>query len=157
MVLNERRPEDISFVSPPITSDPPHHAGHRHVLRPRFTPQAIAAHEPFMVDTCRRLLDDVVATPAPDAAIHFAQHLPVLVTAHLLGLPAGEADQFRRWVNEILVQGPLEIEIGRRATYEVIDYFRGQLEHRRLHGVTTWWPGSRALSWTADRCPRRTA
>ena len=143
VVLNERRPEEISFISPPITSDPPHHAGHRRVLLPQFTPQKVEEVAPFTRAGCHRRLDALLAANRADAAVDYAQHIPVMVTAHLLGLPESEADQFRLWVNEILVQGPLDIEVGRRATYEVIDYFRGQVEDRRRRG------GDDLVSWVA--------
>jgi cytochrome P450 len=143
VVLNERRPEEISFVSPPITSDPPHHAAHRQVLLPRFTPKAIAEVEPFAAATCDRLIEAVLQKDRPDAAVDFAQHLPVMVTAHMLGLPEGDADQFRTWVNQILVHGPLDIELGRKATHEVIDYFRGQMADRRARG------GDDLVAWVA--------
>ena len=143
VVLNERRPDEISFVSPPITSDPPEHGPLRKVLLPRFTPKEIDRLEPVITEICDGLLDRLLASPRPDAALGFAQHLPVLVTARMLGLPESDADRFRTWVNQILVLGPVDIELGRRATYEVIDYFRDQIADRRRRG------GDDLVSWVA--------
>ena len=61
----------------------------------------------------------------------------------MLGLPESDADRFRTWVNQILVLGPVDIELGRRATYEVIDYFRDQIADRRRRG------GDDLVSWVA--------
>ncbi|MPY91888.1 MAG: cytochrome P450 [Acidimicrobiia bacterium] len=145
VVLNDRRPEEISFVSPPITSDPPQHTAHRRVLLPQFTPQKVEELAAFTRAGCERRLDTVLEGGRADAAVDYAQHIPVMVTARMLGLPDSDADQFRAWVNEILVEGPVDIEVGRRATYEVIDYFRDQVEDRRRRGG-----GDDLVAWVAD-------
>src|SRR5690242_11352268 len=92
--------------APPITSDPPEHTPARKILLPPFTPQAIAKIEPHTRAICRELLDAIEAKgSACDAAVDYAQHIPVRVIAHMLGVPEDDGDRFREWIHLILEVG----------------------------------------------------
>jgi cytochrome P450 len=92
--------------APPITSDPPVHNFARRILLPAFSPHAISPWEPEIRELCRRLLDSIEAAHAPgevfDAAVEYAQHIPVHVIALMLGLPLADADRFRDYVHDVL-------------------------------------------------------
>jgi cytochrome P450 len=93
--------------APPITSDPPFHEIARRVLLGPFSPKRIAELEPATRRTCRSLVDDLLARAAAhdglaDAAVDYAQHIPVRVICHLLGLPEGDGDKFRAFIHRIL-------------------------------------------------------
>lgn len=92
--------------APPITSDPPVHSFARRILLPAFSPHAIEPWEPEIRALCRRLLDGIEADHAPgdvfDAAVEYAQHIPVHVIALMLGLPLADADLFRSYVHDVL-------------------------------------------------------
>ena len=64
-------------VAPPITSDPPFHALARRLLLPAFAPKPIAALEPFTRELCNELLDAIEGKDEFDAAVEYAQHIPV--------------------------------------------------------------------------------
>ena len=91
-------------VAPPITSDPPFHAMARRLLLPAFAPKPIAALEPFTRELCNELLDALEGKDAFDAAVDYAQHIPVGVIVKMLGfperrrrlLPQGHQDHHRR-------------------------------------------------------------
>jgi cytochrome P450 len=142
-LVNEHPPHDVRFVAPPITTDPPDHAALRRVLLPPFSPRAVERLVPATRAACDELIDRFLSTGRADAAVDYAQHIPVLVTAKLLGLPDEDGDQFRTWVHETIEVGPTDVEVGRRATWEVIEYFRGQLDDRRRHG------GDDLVAWVA--------
>lgn len=91
--------------SPPITSDPPEHRPMRMVLIPPFTPQAIAKLEPQARHVCNALIDRIIAQDSCDAAVDYAQHIPVRIIAHMLGIPAEHGDQFRSWITMALQDG----------------------------------------------------
>ena len=85
-VVVRENPPDVSLPSPPITSDNPHHKPSRMLLLPAFTPKAI---EPFIAVTRRianEQLDRIGKAITCDAAVDYAQHIPVRVIANMLAL-----------------------------------------------------------------------
>lgn len=96
-------PRPVGYA-PPITSDPPFHRGARRLLLPPFGPKAIAELEPWTRDFCNSLIDDLLAQDATstDAAVQYAQHIPVQVIAHMLGLPPEDGDKFRGFIHRII-------------------------------------------------------
>jgi cytochrome P450 len=104
IVVNEGRPLAPAPRGPvpPISSDPPFHHEARRLLLPGFSPKAIAPLEPFTRRYCESLLDAVADQPVVDAAQEYAQHIPVLVIAKMLGFPAEDADVFREFVSNSL-------------------------------------------------------
>jgi len=117
--------------APPITTDPPKHRGAKNVLLPAFTPEAIARHEPRAREICRSLVERIAGRPACDAAVDYAQEIPVRVMAHMLGIPEQDGDQFRTWIHELLELGITDHAVLARATEEMTAYFRAQTEKRR--------------------------
>ncbi|MBA2626210.1 MAG: cytochrome P450 [Acidimicrobiia bacterium] len=89
-------------IAPPISSDPPFHAGARRLLLPAFSPKAVNALEPWTRSYCEELLDTCAERNEIDAAVEYAQHLPVRVIAHMLGFPEEDADTFRGFVKDAL-------------------------------------------------------
>jgi len=107
VVVSEVRPgpEDLPApigLAPPITSDPPFHSIARRMLLPAFGPKPIAALEPFTRDLCRQLLDETAGQATFDAAVEFAQHIPVRVIVQMLGFPQDDADIFRHFIRQVL-------------------------------------------------------
>ncbi|MGI8755738.1 MAG: cytochrome P450 [Acidimicrobiales bacterium] len=90
--------------APPITADPPFHAGSRRLLLPAFSPKAIAAMEASTRTSCRELLDQLLSSGAEivDAAAQYAQEIPVRAIADMLGLPREDGEQFRMFIHRIL-------------------------------------------------------
>ncbi len=90
--------------APPITSDPPFHAIARRLLLPPFAPKRIKELEPATRQYCNALIDDLLAQNSTevDAAVQYAQHIPVLVIAKMLGLPEADGDRFREFIHRIL-------------------------------------------------------
>ncbi|MEA3214111.1 MAG: hypothetical protein QOJ19_267 [Acidimicrobiia bacterium] len=131
--LFDVKPKRMLFV-PPITADPPDHTAYRRVMLPRFTLQEMDKLAPATEAICNQLIDRFINDGSADAGVDYAQHVPTLVTAKLLGLPDSDADQFRQWIHELIELGQDDIQIGRRATLEVLDYFADQLNQRRQQG-----------------------
>lgn len=104
IVVSEGRPlmPAPQGIAPPISSDPPFHHEARRLLLPAFAPKAIAPYEAFTRDYCETLLDAVAGQSSVDAALDFAQHIPVRVIAEMLGFPPEDADQFRLFVYNAL-------------------------------------------------------
>lgn len=107
VVVSEVRPGDNDLpapigVAPPITSDPPFHALARRLLLPAFGPKPIAALEPFTRKLCRELLDATDPTSTIDAAVQYAQDIPLRVIVGMLGFPQEDADIFRSFIRMII-------------------------------------------------------
>jgi cytochrome P450 len=107
VVVSEVRPgpDDLPApigLAPPITSDPPFHALARRLLLPAFAPKPIEALEPFTRELCVELLDATAGERQIDAAVDYAQHIPLRVIVRMLGFPQEDADLFRRFIRMVL-------------------------------------------------------
>ncbi|MEO6987822.1 MAG: cytochrome P450 [Aquihabitans sp.] len=113
VIVNSFMPEGLAPVgyAPPITSDPPFHAGARRLLLSSFSPKAINALEDNTRKLCNELLDDIEAqgTSVVDAARQYSQHIPVRVIAEMLGLPREDGDRFRTFIHRV-IEKPGEYE-----------------------------------------------
>jgi cytochrome P450 len=107
VVVSEIRPgpDDLPApigLAPPITSDPPFHPLARRLLLPAFAPKRIEALEPFTRELCVELLDATAGERQFDAAVDYAQHIPLRVIVRMLGFPQEDADLFRRFIRMVL-------------------------------------------------------
>jgi len=89
-------------LAPPITSDPPFHSMARRLLLPAFSAKRIAQLEPFTRELCKELLGAVAGEAEFDAAVDYAQHIPLRVIVRMLGFPQEDADIFRRFIRMVL-------------------------------------------------------
>jgi cytochrome P450 len=97
-------------IAPPISSDPPFHQGARRLLLPAFSPKAVDPLEPFTRAFCHELLEQVEGRDIVDAALDYAQEIPVRVIAKMLGWPEQDADIFRGFVHDVIESVDLPIE-----------------------------------------------
>jgi len=111
VVVNVGRPGDRALPAPiggapPITSDPPFHNMARRLLLPPFAPKKIELWEDKVRAQCRKLLDEMgEITPGEtvvDAAVQYAQHIPVNVIRQMLGFPEQDEALFRKFVHDTL-------------------------------------------------------
>ena len=108
--------------APPITSDPPFHADARRLLLPAFSPQVVAEWEPEIRRLCNELIDNMGNTDTVDAAVQYAQNIPVYVIARMLGLPLEDSDYFRETVHMVLEE--IGAEFGeRQGAFEKLDAY----------------------------------
>lgn len=115
VVVSEVRPgpDDLPApigIAPPITSDPPFHALARRLLLPAFAPKRVQELEPFTRELCRELLDGCAGRDEVDAAVDYAQHIPLRVIVRMLGFPQEDADIFRRFIRMVLEDVDLTAE-----------------------------------------------
>jgi cytochrome P450 len=120
-------------TAPPISSDPPFHHGARRVLLPAFAPRAIDKLEPSTRAYCEELVDALRGHEVVDAAEGYAQHIPVRVIAHMLGLPEEDADLFRSFVHHVLEGVDKSMEERAAGMMELFDYLQTQVEAHVAH------------------------
>ena len=141
IIVSDFRPEpDIAprGFAPPITSDPPFHKGARRYLLPPFSPKVIESWEDMARACCREQLDEIEERIAggenvADAAVDYAQHIPVRVIAAMLGLPQEDGDKFRVFIHRILETPGQNGDIDPGETLQA--YLTEQIRDRREEGV----------------------
>jgi len=138
VVVSERRPgpDDLPApigLAPPITSDPPFHAIVRKMLLPAFAPRTIDALEPFTRELCRELLDATAGRASFDAAVEYAQHIPVRVIVRFLGFPQEDAHLFRGFIHLVLEEVDQPEEEREAAFAEMDAYMDAQIADHIAH------------------------
>jgi cytochrome P450 len=85
-----------------IFFDPPRHTKLRALVAKAFTPPAIAALEPRIVEVARHLLDQHRRSETWDLVGEFSVPLPLMVIAEMIGIPSDEYATFKRWSDAML-------------------------------------------------------
>ncbi len=117
IIVRETPPPRIP--APPITSDPPEHRPARMVLLPPFTPDAMKKLEPRARALANELIDKFAERGSADAAVEYAQEIPVRLIAHMLGLPEDDGDLYRQWIKMVLEDGITDVSIAVQAAREM--------------------------------------
>ena len=85
-----------------LGSDPPTQTRLRRLVSRDFTPRRIRELEPRIREIASALLDKVKGKSEFDVMADLANPLPVMVISELLGVPAAEYLQFKRWSDKIV-------------------------------------------------------
>ena len=128
--------------------DPPDHTRLRALVSKAFTPRVVETLRVHIQEIVDGLLADLAGAREMDVIQDLAYPLPVAVISELLRVPMDHSELVKGWSRDIaraldaiaLPVGPEVVERGRRATEEMVSYFRGLVADRRGH------PGSDLLS-----------
>jgi cytochrome P450 len=137
VVVSPSRPGDLAPPAPiggapPITSDPPFHGFARRLLLPPFAPKQIDPWEDEVRKLCVSLLDRMgEISPGEsivDAAVDYAQHIPVNVIGRMLGFPEEDEELFRTFVHDLVetINEPFEVRV--EGFTRVQEYIDGQVQ-----------------------------
>lgn len=115
--------------------DPPHHTRLRGLVLRAFTSRRIAGLAPEIEQLCHVLID-AFPTGDFDLLTHYAQKLPVIIIARLLGVPETLSDQLLSWSNAMVrvYMARHSADDARAANDAAIafsDFLRGYIETRR--------------------------
>jgi len=116
-----------------IMMDPPEHRRMRSLVNRVFTPRAIMALEPMVRSTIQRFLDGC-DPDGFDAVGDFASQFPVEIISTMLGVPEGERQQIKDWLDIFLHREPGEMEMGPAASGAMAEmgmYYFGLIQQRR--------------------------
>ena len=137
VLQQQRREFPLGEVPTVLNSDPPVHTRLRTLLNRAFTPRAIEGLRPHIEDIAAALLDDAGRAGGRfDAVAGFAQPLPIIVIAELLGVPPEDRDQLKVWSTAIanttnVLNTEDALAAARQATVELIAYMDEIVAQRR--------------------------
>jgi cytochrome P450 len=145
-------PEMIRSLKMIIMMDPPEHDRLRALVSRVFTPRAVVALEPMVREVVHHFLDELGDATEFDAVADFSALFPVEIISRMLGVPEGERQQIRHWLDLSLHREPGELEPtpeGAAAVLEQVVYFLELAAEKRRN------PGddmlSRLTQVTVDR------
>src|SRR3954447_12062337 len=111
-----------------IAPDPPRHRQLRALVDRAFTPRAVQALAPRIQQLAADLLDRFDG-PELDFVAAFAEPLPVFVIAEILGVPAADRADFKRWSDAVVTGNPGGMR-------EMTGYFGRLIAQRRAAGLS---------------------
>lgn len=116
---------------PPINTDPPEHHEIRRLLLPFFSPKRTELWRDEIAADCRARAEAIVARGGGDAAVDYAQHIPVGAIAAILGIDPADGDLFRAWIDDIVGVGANDAQVMQQGIADVRTYMRGVADRRR--------------------------
>lgn len=119
-----------------IMMDPPEHDRLRALVSRVFTPRAVAGLEPMVRQVISSFLDPFDDVDAFDAVADFSGPFPVEIISQMMGVPEGERQQIRHWLDIGLHREPGQIgptPEGVQAQIESGIYWLQLTEEKRRH------------------------
>jgi cytochrome P450 len=119
-----------------LIMDPPDHTRVRKLVNRAFTPKRIGELRVRIEDIVNERLDAIAASGQTDLIHDFAEPLPAIVIAELLGVPAEDHRQFREWSSQLIaaIAAP-SAEARQRASaaagMKLLDYLAATIAARR--------------------------
>ena len=89
-----------------VYMDGPRHKAMRTLISRVFTPNRVAALEPFVRESTQRLLDESAAEPRCNFMRTFASQLPSIVICDLIGIPEDRRQGFVECTEAMIETGP---------------------------------------------------
>lgn len=97
MGLSHMSPIAQLMVKQMLFMDPPTHTRMRSLASYAFTPQRVAVLRTHIREIVHQLLDKVQPTGRIDIILDFAETLPSIVTAEMLGVPVEDREKLKFW------------------------------------------------------------
>jgi cytochrome P450 len=122
-LLLKKRPMDTNMM---IVMDPPEHNRQRKLVSQAFSRNAIGNLEPLIAGVIAGYLDALTGREEFDLVAEFAALFPVEVISTILGVPEGERQQVRLWVDDMLRReegNPNTTQEGMESSLRMAGYF----------------------------------
>ncbi len=122
-----------------IFRDPPAHTRLRDPVRRAVTPRVVEGVRPAAERIVEDLLSAMPSSGEFDFKAGFAEVLPALVIADLLGVPGSERHHFKQWSDDLgeivfsVRPGAIPADRVRQAADDFTVFFSDLIEHRRRH------------------------
>jgi cytochrome P450 len=135
-----------------IMMDPPEHDRLRALVSRVFTPRAVTALEPMIREVISGFVTQCEDAEQFDAVADFSAPFPVEIISRMLGVPEGERQQIRHWLDLTLHREPGQLDVtpeGQGAMVQMGAYFYGLTAEKREHPADDML--SRLTQVTVDR------
>ena len=132
----QRRGFPLGETPTVLNTDPPAHGRLRGIVNRAFAPRRVEDLRPRIEEIAADLLAEARPGGDFDVATGFAQPLPIVVIAELLGVPASDRARLKAWSADIaaatdpLATAPV-LDAARRAAAELVAYVEGVARERR--------------------------
>jgi cytochrome P450 len=110
--------------------DPPRHVAMRRIVNKGFTVRRIAKQAEVVEKIVSDVFDAIDPTVAVDAVDAISAPVPLLMIAHLLGVPAEDLPVFRQWSDAIAIAATDPTDPRAMAAIEFFGYFNAKLDER---------------------------
>lgn len=126
----------LPWVDTMLTADPPRHSQYKRLAMAAFTPNRVNGMVDYMAEVSDSLINQFSARGHVELKAEFADSLPAIVTADLLGVPREDIPQFRVWLAGALTRlagganRERRIDAARKEI-ELQQYFIAQFARRR--------------------------
>ena len=151
-MLTKADPADIRNMRSIIMMDPPEHDRLRGLVSRVFTPRAVTALEPMIREVITTFLAPLEDRDTFDAVEDFSAPFPVEIITRMLGVPEGERQQIREWLDLSLHREHGSMETtpeGMEANIASGTYYYGLVAEKRANPVDDML--SRLTQVTVDR------
>ena len=145
-------PELIRNYQSMIMMDPPEHDRLRELVSRVFTPRAVTALEPMIREVIREVIEPLDGAESFDVVADFSALFPVEIISRMLGVPDGERQQIRHWLDLSLHREPGQMDPtpeGTQAGLEMGIFFYELAAEKRKHPADDMI--SRLTQVTVDR------
>ena len=102
LFMLSKDPAEVKSYRSIIMMDPPEHDRFRALVSRVFTPRAVTSLEPMIREVICGFLDQLNDRGEFDVVADFAAPFPVEVISRMLGVPEGERQQIRHWLDSSL-------------------------------------------------------
>ncbi len=110
--------------------DPPRHVAMRRIVNRGFTVRKVAELAPVVERIVNDVLDAIDPTAPVDVVDALCAPVPLLVIAHMLGVPADDLPTFREWSDAIAIAATDATDPRAMAAIDFFVYFNAKLDAR---------------------------
>jgi pimeloyl-[acyl-carrier protein] synthase len=139
MGLSEMSPIAQLMVKQMLFMDPPAHTRLRSLASQAFSPARVAVLRSHIREITNRLLDAIHKKGSMDVIRDFAEPLPAIVTAEMLGVPVDDHDQLKAWSADFaemlgnFQHNPDRVSHMLRTVRDMTAYFRKAIHRQKDH------------------------
>jgi cytochrome P450 len=112
--------------------DPPRHVAMRRIVNRGFTVRRVAQLAPIIERITTEVLDAIDPTVPIDAVDAISAPVPILMIAHMLGVPAEDLPAFRTWSDAIAIAATDPTDPRAMVAIDFFIYFNTKLDARAV-------------------------
>lgn len=96
--------QGLPWVNTMLTADPPQHSRYKKIAMKAFTHPRVMEMTDYITETTHDLIDRIKSSKKVDFKKSFADQLPSIIIADMLGVPRSDIGQFQTWLEAVMVR-----------------------------------------------------